>query len=202
MNSYEIDSNGQIVKEHNGFAIEGLFQSETPIDATKYLIINNQPVRITPKYYAEIISERVVRIKEWDSTRNFFDYNYGTWVETTSETVVGMAYDGTSFSEYVEPPKSPAEIKKMLIAAVQNHLDNKAAEKGYGDEKTSPIVSACSYAAVPNEFQTEAVIFLQWRSAVWAKCYQIMGEVEATPPTRDIPTVEELILELPQLVLV
>ena len=75
------------------------------------------------------------------------------------------------------------------IEAVQNMLDNAAKAKGYDS-----ILSACSYAAYPNPFQAEGQEFVAWRGAVWAKCYEILGEVEAG--TRPVPTVSELLAEL------
>ena len=75
------------------------------------------------------------------------------------------------------------------IEAVQNMLDNAAKAKNYDS-----ILSACSYAAYPNPFQAEGQEFVAWRGAVWAKCYEILGEVEAG--TRPAPTVSELLAEI------
>ena len=88
------------------------------------------------------------------------------------------------------PPLTVADY----TAAVQRHLDAAARAKNYDD-----IVSACSYAAAPNLFQTEALAFLSWRAAVWAAGYGILGAVEQQ--LRPAPTVAELIAELPVLVL-
>ena len=78
---------------------------------------------------------------------------------------------------------------KELEAAVQNMLDNAAKAKGYDS-----ILSACTYAAYPNQFQAEGQEFVAWRGAVWAKCYEILGEVEAG--TRPAPTISELLVEI------
>ena len=92
-----------------------------------------------------------------------------------------------------EPEFTEAEIveqnKQMSITAVQTMLDNAAKAKNYDS-----ILSACSYAAYPNQFQAEGQEFLVKRSAVWAKCYEILGEVEAG--TRPVPTVSELLAEI------
>ena len=92
-----------------------------------------------------------------------------------------------------EPEYTEAQIteqnKQMLITAVQNMLDSAAKTKGYDS-----VLSACSYAAYPNQFQAEGQEFLVKRSAVWAKCYEILGEVEAG--TRPVPTVSELLAEI------
>jgi hypothetical protein len=78
--------------------------------------------------------------------------------------------------------------------AVQAHLDSKAQEKNYDN-----IVSACSYAGAPNPFQAEGTKFVEWRGAVWAKCYEIMALVQGGQ--RVPPSIAELIAELPVLVL-
>jgi hypothetical protein len=107
------------------------------------------------------------------------------------------AEKGVYWGTYVEPePVAPTaeEVINKLTWAVQVHLDEKAREKNYDN-----IVSACSYAAVPNVFQAESAAFLSWRASVWAACYTIMAEVQNQ--TRAVPTAAELIAELPALVL-
>lgn len=92
------------------------------------------------------------------------------------------------------------EITRLrLESAVQEYMDAKAASYGYGDERLPPLLSAISYAeepAVP-KFQAEGQKFRAWRSLVWAACYSILGDVVAGQ--RQVPTVEELIAELPVL---
>ena len=94
--------------------------------------------------------------------------------------------------DYVAPPyvPTPEQIQQRLTFAVQLHLDAKAREKGYDN-----IVSACSYAAVPNIFQAEGIAFINWRSDVWAHCYGVMQAVQ--DGIRSVPTEAELIAELP-----
>ena len=108
----------------------------------------------------------------------------GQWVDGWRERPMTQA----------EMTVQQAAIVATLTDAVQQHLDSKAREKNYDD-----IVSACSYAAVPNDFQAESQAYLTWRAACWKKCYQIMAEVQAQ--SRAIPTKAELLAELPLLVL-
>lgn len=91
-------------------------------------------------------------------------------------------------------PETPEQTQARLAGAVQKHLDAAAAARGYDN-----ILSACSYAAAPNNYQTEGQAFLAWRAACWDKCYQILTAVQAG--TRAIPTEAELLAELPVLVL-
>lgn len=79
---------------------------------------------------------------------------------------------------------------KQMTDAIQNHLDNKAKERGYDN-----IISACSYAGYPNDFQAEGAAFGTWRSDVWKYAFQVEADVRAGK--RPMPTAEELIAELP-----
>ena len=86
------------------------------------------------------------------------------------------------------------EIQKMLTDGVQAYMDSKVQERGYDN-----IHTACSYANSTDEvFKAEGTACLAWRDSVWRKCYNILDEVKAG--TRPIPTLEEVIAELPVLV--
>ncbi|TFL14231.1 hypothetical protein CSC67_08750 [Pusillimonas caeni] len=92
------------------------------------------------------------------------------------------------------PPLGDEEVADLKVAVVQQHMDEAARAYRYDDIRT-----ACTYAdesAVP-KFQAEGRAFRAWRSLVWAKCYEILGEVQAG--RRPIPTDKELIMELPAL---
>jgi hypothetical protein len=90
---------------------------------------------------------------------------------------------------------SRSEHKKIALeVAVQAHLDAAANARGYDN-----IVSACSYAAAVNAFQSEGLAYLNWRAAVWQYCYSVLADVQAG--NRVAPTASDLIAELPTLVL-
>ena len=97
-------------------------------------------------------------------------------------------------AEYVAPVETPEQIIEVFKAAIQNTLDEAARANGYDD-----IVSACSYAGYPNVFQAEAITFGQWRANVWSYGYAELDKVMAG--TRPVPTVAEILAELPALVL-
>lgn len=86
--------------------------------------------------------------------------------------------------------------ERQKISVVQDYMDSTAKELRYDG-----IASAVSYAEEPSvpKFQEEGQAFRAWRSLVWAKCYEILDEVN--DGKRPIPSDEELIAELPQLVL-
>lgn len=104
--------------------------------------------------------------------------------------------DKGEYFEVVEIPvhvPTEAEIQAQLTAAVQAYMDSTAQTRGYDN-----IHTACSYSnSTDHIFAAEGQACLQWRDKVWRKCYDILAEVKAG--TREIPTVEELVAELPVL---
>lgn len=88
-----------------------------------------------------------------------------------------------------------ATAKEYFENVVQNYMDEAARERGYDD-----IKSAASYVDDDDAiFAKEGLAYKKWRSAVWRKCYSIEYEVFAGQ--RNIPSVEDLLEELPKLVL-
>jgi hypothetical protein len=102
--------------------------------------------------------------------------------------------------QYIEGQQPPAAVpnpaaeEAELTAAVQQHLDEGARQKGYGS-----ILAACSYAASTDAtFAAEAATAVAWRDAVWAYCYAQLARYQAGQ--RAQPTAAQLIAELPPLV--
>jgi hypothetical protein len=92
--------------------------------------------------------------------------------------------------------KQQSAIQKKLTDSVQLHMDSVAQSKGYDN-----IFSAATYAEEPSipKFQAEGIAFRKWRSEVWDFCYAYLDDV--TNGIKEVPTVEQLISELPSLVL-
>ena len=87
------------------------------------------------------------------------------------------------------------EVQKQLTDVVQRVLDDKARSLNYDS-----CLSVCSYTdSGVAKFDAEGRAFKKWRSQVWTKCYEILAEVQAGQ--RKIPTEEQLLAELPQLVI-
>lgn len=86
------------------------------------------------------------------------------------------------------------EIRADRVAAVYAHLNTAAQALGYDD-----ILAAVTYADEPiiPKFQAEGRAFRAWRSLVWARCYQVLDDVQAG--RRATPTAADLIAELPAL---
>ena len=84
--------------------------------------------------------------------------------------------------------------KSRLTSAIQSMLDETARERGYDS-----ILSLCTYATSPNKkFADEGQAGVSWRDEVWAKGFTILADVEGGE--RAIPTVDELLAELPAFV--
>ncbi len=99
-----------------------------------------------------------------------------------------------------EEPEEGYTLRKMRVtyeaeftAAIQNRLDAFAKTRNYDN-----ILSAATYvtSTVP-KFAAEGQYAVESRDATWAKSYEIMGAVLAG--TRPMPTLEEVLRELPAL---
>lgn len=129
------------------------------------------------------------------------DFGYSEFVRTPQPLVGPYEYaeedllvtkEGGLIQSWVVKQHGPEKIEQILVSAVQNLLDFEAQKYGYDD-----IKSVVTYAEEPEveKFQLEGLAFRKWRSQVWAACYAIMGDVLAGK--RAVPTVEELVKELP-----
>ena len=109
----------------------------------------------------------------------------------------GDYYEVVAIPEPPEPTQEEinARIQKQLTDAVQGVLDSKAQELLYDS-----CLSVCSYIDTGvAKFDAEGRAFRAWRSSVWAKGYEILAQVQSGQ--REIPTKEQLIAELPKLVI-
>jgi len=92
------------------------------------------------------------------------------------------------------PPPTPEQIIAQYTAGVQQHLDIFARTRNYDN-----ILSASSYATSKvSKFAAEGQYAVEARDATWAAAYELLAEVEAG--TRPMPTLEEVIAALPELV--
>lgn len=104
---------------------------------------------------------------------------------------------GEYFSETpVEVIQSEARLINEFRTIIQKHLDDAAVRVGYDDIKT-----AVTYADEPSvpKFEIEGKALRAWRSLVWAYGYEQIAAVQSGD--RALPTPEQLIAELPPLVM-
>lgn len=118
-----------------------------------------------------------------------------TWTATEKSIVRGC--DGILYFEGEEPEKPQEVILKELetqyTSFIQRILDAEAQKLGYDN-----CNSVCTYVDTGvQKFDDEGVAFRKWRSAVWAKGYEILAEVQSGK--MEIPMEEELITLLPAL---
>lgn len=120
--------------------------------------------------------------------------NLAVWCNANNATIedAGEYYEAVAIPVYVETAE---EIQKRLTDGVQNWMDNIVQERNYDNVHT--CVGTYLYSPI-EKFRLEAEAVRDWVSYVWAKCYEMLAQVEAGE--RDIPTLEEVISELPVLV--
>ena len=97
-----------------------------------------------------------------------------------------------------------AALQKQYTRLIQSILDKEAYALGYtgpDEQVAGACLSVCSYGDTGvQKFDDEARAFKVWRSAVWAKGYEILALVKAGEMA--IPTEEELVEMLPKLEIV
>ena len=166
----------------------------------QYKLVFNTPQPITTELQVAYINGTEIDSKgnlvtKWSLKDKFNDYtNEEGVLVTKSEQEV--AYTAQLAEEKIKA------TRESMTSAVQTFVDTKAKELRWDD-----IKSARAGAGVPLEgtesdsevaIYTEAVKLAKWDRAVWAKAGEI--EVAVLEGTREIPTVEELLAELPVLV--
>lgn len=82
----------------------------------------------------------------------------------------------------------------LFRAAVQAHLDAKAHERLYDNGFT---LASYSVSTIPT-WKAEADAFVVWRDAVWAYALEELAKVKGGE--RELPSVEDLLRELPNLI--
>jgi hypothetical protein len=97
--------------------------------------------------------------------------------------------EAADFADTIAQLTRPAVTE--YVAAAQAMLDEKARERMYDG-----ILSACTYATSLNpKFKAEGQACVEWRDAVWARCYELMDDVESGALPQ--PTVQGLLAMLP-----
>lgn len=115
------------------------------------------------------------------------------WCNNVGTATIEDKGDYYEVVEIVIPEPTAEEIQARLTQVVQNHMDSIVQERNYAN-----IHTACSYATSTDHiFAAEGIACVKWRDAVWRKYFDILADVDVG--TRALPTVEELLEELPVL---
>jgi hypothetical protein len=130
---------------------------------------------IVPPLFEILVTQKVIRDGVWQVD--------GKW--TVRWGVVDKIPD-----EVTEWETSTAN---SLVAAVDDHLNAVAATKGYDNRITCALRSG-----YPNPWQAEGVAFGQWMDSCYLYLYQVDADVKNG--VRPVPTANELIAELPEMV--
>ena len=105
-------------------------------------------------------------------------------IEITEEEFAGLS---------APLPPTTEQIIAEFTYAIQQRLDDFSRTRGYDN-----ILSAATYAtSTVAKFATEGQYAVDARDATWSKSYEILAAVEAG--TRPVPTLDELLAELPAL---
>lgn len=91
--------------------------------------------------------------------------------------------------------KKTQELAKAMENAIENHINTTVKARGYNSQD-----SIAKYLVSGNPFYAECTAISLWIGSVWVYSHQVQADVLAG--TRTMPTIEELIAELPELVVV
>ena len=121
------------------------------------------------------------------------------WCNETQQATIedkGDYYEVVAFPDPTEEEQQAALVERFR-SAIQSWMDEEAVKLGYDN-----VLSACSYINTGNpKFDAEGEGFRQWRSAVWAKGYELIDEVISGK--REVPDdPADVIALLPELVIV
>lgn len=136
-------------------------------------------------------------LKRLQDTLTFMPQFAGLDIQETDGFIVnGEIISAEAFAE-MERQKEQRTLIERFRSAIQSWMDGEAMKLGYDS-----ILSVCSYINTGNpKFDAEGEGFRQWRSAVWARGYELIDEVIAGQ--REVPDdPADVIALLPELVIV
>lgn len=88
--------------------------------------------------------------------------------------------------------KKMQDLAKAMENAIENHINTTVKARGYNSQD-----SIAKYLVSGNPFYAECTAISLWIGSVWVYSHQVQADVMAG--TRTMPTIEELIAELPTL---
>lgn len=176
----------------NTFEINQIFEGTYPPEAASWCNENGAYIEEIEATTREEERRELVREAEYDEEWNeIIPAEY----ETITVDVTVRRFQIVAIPEPTQEEKE-AQLQKHYTDLIQHILDKEAQKLGYDD-----CNSVCTYVETGvQKFDDEGVAFRKWRSAVWAKGYEILADVQSGK--MEIPTEEELIKLLPALEIV
>ena len=173
------------------FFIGQIFEEVFPPEASLWCMENNADISEIDSVIKPVSEVVIVEVPKYDDEGNLISEEKQE-VRIVEKTIRRFKIVAIQVPSQEDLQK---RIQKQLTNAVQRVLDSKAQELNYDS-----CLSVCSYVDTGvAKFDAEGRAFRAWRSAVWAKGYEILAQVQAGQ--RAIPTEEQLIAELPKLVI-
>jgi hypothetical protein len=176
--------------DENGIYTGETTAQESPREPSLYLMPPNTTAKIPPE-----IGDHECAIfgnESWDIKPDYRDVTY--WLpDGTEHTIDAIDVVPPENALYEKPtiPLTPDEQQAYYSQLAQNMMDEKARERNYDN-----IASACSYTASTNsKFAAEAAVCVEWRDAVWVKCYELLNLVLSDK--MDIPEPDDFLSMLP-----
>jgi hypothetical protein len=131
-------------------------------------------IRIVRETSPQFVNAKGIWEQRWEVVPRFTEYTDGQGVVHTvaEQEAAAIAAD--------QQARQQALISQ-IVDAVQKRLDDFSASRNYNG-----ILSACTYASSPTpKFAAEGQYCVNQRDATWAKCYEMLAEVQAG--TRPMP---------------
>jgi len=117
-----------------------------------------------------------------------------TWIKPVFKDGYTTVWNGREGAWSFKPLPTEQEIQDALEKEIEAWMNSVVAEKHYDSIDTC----IARYTDSPNpQYAAEAKAVKAWNTAVWDKCWDILAEVKTG--TRPIPSLEEVIYELPKL---
>ena len=129
-------------------------------------------------------------------------YQDGTEIDSKGNRVIKWSIKDM-FEDTPEKTKAEQEAEymtkklqdtaKAMEQGIENHINETVKAKGYNSQD-----SIAKYLVQGNPFYDECTAISLWIGSVWVYSHQVQADVMAN--TRAMPTIEELIAELPEMV--
>lgn len=146
------------------------------------------------KRYARIDSGAVAELFSTDGDISEMFHPDLVWVEVPDGVEIGWGYENGKFHAVTPQTPTADQVFISMQSAVQGHMDAEARTRGYDG-----ILSLCTYATSTNDkFRVEGQAGVEWRDKCWSYGYALLAEVEAGE--RDVPTIDEVVGGLPEMV--